>query len=344
MTASNIPRPRIIAFEVTQRCPLNCRHCRAAASQEKSDYLSTEQCKSILKGVADFHKCVVILTGGEPMERPDVFELTEYGRSLGLRMVMATCGAHLDTHTVDKLKEAGILAFSFSLDAATSQGHDAFRQTPGAWDRVMNAVELSKQAGIRFQINTTVTKKNLGQVKAIADLSVKLGAYCFNPFILVPVGRADAIRDLILPKDEYEQLLHELAIIRQTSPIEVRVTCGPQFARVARQDGIDDAEKVSGCLAATGFAFISHRGDVQTCGFLDISAGNLVENDFDFGKIWTESDYLNQLRDPKQYKGMCGVCAYQSSCRGCRARALAMSGDVLAQDPICKLAPEDKQI
>jgi len=336
--SGQIVKPRIVAFEVTQRCPLACAHCRAAAAEDKSDYLSTGQCKSILKSVADFNKCVVILTGGEPMERPDIYELIEYSQSLGLRTVMATCGYHFADDAASKLKQAGIIALSFSLDGATADTHDAFRQTAGAFDTAIAAIEKTRSAGIRFQINTTITKHNIAQVPAIAALAEKLGAYCFNPFILVPVGRGDEIRDLILSPAEYEKLLHDLADLKNKSPIELRVTCGPQFARICRQKKLTDADKVKGCLAATEFAFISAHGDVQTCGFLDISAGNLVENGFDFADIWLNSKFLNDLRTLSEYKGACSACAYLAVCRGCRARAYSMLGDYLGQDPICKLA------
>ena len=131
--------------------------------------------------------------------------------------------------------------------------------------------------------------------------------------------------------------MSDLAGLKQKSKIEVRVTCGPQFARICRSEEIEGAEKVTGCLAATDFAFISARGDVQTCGFLEISAGNLVENNFDFGDIWLNSKFLNELRDLAKYKGACSGCSYLSVCRGCRARAYTMLGDYLQHDPICKL-------
>ncbi|NLH15832.1 MAG: radical SAM protein [Phycisphaerae bacterium] len=333
----SVPRPRIIAFEVTRRCPLRCRHCRAAASTDSTDGLSTEQCKRVLKGIADFHKSIIIFTGGEPLAREDIFELIEYARSLGLRSVLATCGMDLDAATARRLKTSGVLSLSFSLDGATAASHDAFRQTPGAFDAVMSAIEAAKSAGLRFQINTTLTRLNLSEVGAIADLAVRVGAACFNPFILVPVGRGEAIRDLLLGPMEYEDLLGRLADLYRDSPIEVRVTCGPQFARVVRRKKIPNAEAIHGCLAATGFAFISHTGQVQTCGFLDISAGSLIEYDYDFGRLWKTSPLLVSIRKD-EYRGACGDCGYRTVCRGCRARALAVMGDVLHEDPICILA------
>ena len=333
-----IPKPKIVAFELTQRCPLNCRHCRASASADTPDILSTDQCKKILAALSNVDKCIVILTGGEPMVRDDIYELIQYGASLGLRVVMATCGFRLDDTALARLKDASLLSLSFSLDGADAQTHDAFRQTPGAFNACLAAIEKTRNANLRFQINTTITKHNIDQLHEISSLAEKLGAACFNPFILVPVGRADHIRDALIPPDDYEKLLHDLADLKQKIKIDIRVTCGPQFARICRQKSLPNAEKVTGCLAATEFAFISAKGDVQTCGFLNISAGNLVQNNFDFADIWQNSPFLNDLRDLNNYRGACASCVYLNSCRGCRARAFASLDDYLAHDPICKIA------
>ncbi len=330
-------KPRLIAFEVTRRCRFNCRHCRANAGiggNEKE--LTAEQCKRILASVAEFSKPLIILTGGEPMERSDIYELIRYGRDLGLRMVMATCGYPINDESVARLKEAGMLALSISLDGVSAQTHDTFRQSDGAFDSAVKAAETAKRAGVRFQINTTITKSNVTEVLRIAELAEKLGAYCFNPFILVPTGRAEGIAEEILEPGEYEKLLNALLRLKVESAIEVRVTCGPQFARLCKQKKVKKIRgSVSGCMGGRGFGFISCRGDVQTCGFLDVSAGNLIENGFDFGRIWLGSEFLKEIRNLSAYKGSCGICEYVGLCGGCRARAYAMSGDYLAADPIC---------
>jgi len=251
-------------------------------------------------------------------------------------MVMATCGYAIDDAAIAGLKEAGISALSVSLDGARAQIHDAFRQTEGAFDLAVGAAEAARRAGMRFQINTTITKGNISEVPMIAELCEKLGAYCFNPFILVPTGRGREIEDAVLDPAEYETLLNELLRIKLKSKMEVRVTCGPQFARICKQEKLKKLNgSISGCMAGRGFGFISCRGDVQTCGFLDVSAGNLLENNFNFAKIWLESEFLGEIRNVSAYKGNCGACVYVGICRGCRARAYAMSGDYLAADPIC---------
>jgi len=330
-------KPRLIAFEVTRRCRYACRHCRANAYPDAGEEeLSAEQCKRILSGVADFGKCVIILTGGEPMERNDIYELIRYGRGLGLRMVMATSGYLIDDDSIVKLKKAGVSVLSFSLDGSSAETHDAFRGAKGAFEAVVSAAETARRAGVRFQINTTISKINADEVVGISELAKRLGAYCFNPFILVPTGRGKEIEDTMLDPVEYEAMLSELLGIKLQSEIEVRVTCAPQFARVCRQAKNKHlAGEVSGCMGGKGFGFISYKGDVQTCGFLDVSAGNLIENDFDFGKIWLESEFLKEIRDRSKYKGNCGICEYVGVCGGCRARAFAASGDYLAADPIC---------
>ncbi len=338
-----VERPRIIAFEITRRCRFNCKHCRAAAGPDAKDELDTSQCKKILKAIAKLTKCVIILTGGEPMERKDIYQIIQYGQKLGLKPVLATCGYLIDEKAIKKLKKAGITALSFSLDGASADTNDAFRQSKGAFDAVIQAAKLAKKSRIRFQINTTISKLNAEEVIGIAELARRLGAYCFNPFILVPTGRGAEIEDAVLDPVEYEYLLNELLRIKLKSQIKVRVTCGPQFARVCRQaEAKGLAEEVSGCMGGRGFGFISCCGDVQICGFLDKSAGNLVENNFDFGKIWEESKLLQEIRDLTGYKGRCGICDYIGLCGGCRARAYAMTGDYLSTDPACDYKGEGK--
>ncbi|MBN1392996.1 MAG: radical SAM protein, partial [Sedimentisphaerales bacterium] len=274
-------KPRLIAFEVTRRCRYSCLHCRANAFAESENELTTSQCKKIIKAIAKYSKCVLIFTGGEPMERADIYELIQYTRKIGLRPVLATCGYLIDEKTITKLKKAGIMAVSFSIDGANAETHDRFKGTNGAFYSTINAAKIARKARVRFQINTTISKMNSSEVIGIARLARELGAYCFNPFILVPTGRGEQIEDAVLDPVEYEMLLNELLRIKLKSEIKVRVTCGPQFARVCRQaENKGLTEDVPGCMGGRGFGFISYRGDVQICGFLDIPAGNLIENNF----------------------------------------------------------------
>jgi len=278
----------------------------------------------------------LILTGGEPMERGDIYELIQYAHKINLKPVLATCGYLIDEKTIVRLKKAGITALSFSIDGASAETHDRFRGAKGAFDSAVNAAKIARKAHVRFQINTTISKINVDEVIGIAKLAKNIGAYCFNPFILVPTGRGREIAEEILDPVEYEALLNELLRIKLKSEIKVRVTCGPQFARVCKQAETKGlTEDVAGCMGGVGFGFISYRGDVQTCGFLDVPAGNLIDNNFDFKKIWEESEFLREIRSISNYKGNCGICEYVGICGGCRARAYAMSGDYLGEDPVC---------
>lgn len=334
--ANQAEKLRILAFEVTRRCRFNCRHCRANAGFDAREELTTEQCKKILTSVAQFSKPMIIFTGGEPMERDDIYELARFGRGLRLRMVMTTCGYLINDDTIVRLKKSGIRVLSFSLDGNSAETHDKFRQAEGAFDAVINAAKIAKRVGLRFQVNTTVSKINIDEIPGIIALAERMGAYCFNACILVPTGPGENMPDEILDPVRYEMLLNELLRLKLETDIEVKVKCGPQFSRICQQAREKKLlGKTNGCMGGTGFGFISSRGDVQTCGFLDISAGNLVENGFDFAGIWRDSKLLKKIRSISDYKGDCGACEFVGACGGCRARAYALTGDYMAADPIC---------
>jgi radical SAM protein with 4Fe4S-binding SPASM domain len=337
-------KPRLIAFEITRRCRYQCRHCRANAGPDSVDELDTNQCKKIIASIARFARPILILTGGEPMERADLLEIIQYACQRGLRVVMATCGYLLNDETMARVKKAGLSALAFSIDGSSAETHDKFRGSDGAFDAVMRAVEIARRAKMPFQINTTLSKLNAGEVLGIAELTKRLGAICFNAFIMVPMGRGGEIEDAVLDPVQYETLLGELLRIKIRGEVEVRVTCGPAWARICEQAKVRRlASESRGCMAGKGFGFISWRGDVQTCGFLDVSAGNLVKNGYKFREIWLKSRFLNEIRDRTALKDKCGQCEYVGICGGCRARAMAMLGDYLAGDPVCGYMPGAKK-
>jgi radical SAM protein with 4Fe4S-binding SPASM domain len=339
-----IKKPRIVAFEVTRKCRFNCIHCRAAASEKSAkENLTREQCKKILFSLAEYNKYIIILTGGEPIERDDIYELIEYGNNIGHRIAVATCGYPINNDSIKKLKEAGVLTLSFSLDGSDAISHDSFRRVNGAFDVTLAAIEKAKKINIRFQINTTITNRNVEHVPKIAQLAQKLGAYCFNPFILVPTGRCAEISDEILESGRYEKLLYDLAEIKKQGFMEVRVTCGPQFSRIMAQKNpkvFSTKKKRKGCMAGSEFAFISYRGNVQTCGFLDLPAGNLIDSDYNFANIWENSTLLNKIRDLTLYQGKCSQYEFIKYCGGCRARAYKVTGNYFNSDPICNYQPK----
>ena len=329
--------PRVIAWEVTRSCPLSCKHCRAAAQNTPYEgELTTEEARRMLDSIAAMAKPVLILTGGEPLLRPDVYDMAAYARDLGMRPVLATCGSLLTDETARKLKEAGIATISISIDGADAESHDAFRGTDGAFAAALTGIETAQRAGIDVQINTTVTRDNVDELADILEIAVDAGTKVFNPFLLVPTGRGKELADREMSPSQYEQTLRWLARQQGRDDIGIRVTCAPHFQRIVRDTGMHGG---GGCLGGKSFAFVSHRGQVQCCGFLDVEAGDLRDHDMDFRKVWEDSPLFADLRDTGRYKGRCGGCEFVAVCGGCRARAHTILGDYLQEEPFCLHTP-----
>jgi heme b synthase len=349
------PLPRLIAWEVTRSCRLDCRHCRAAARfGPYQGELSTDECLRVLDNVASFCKPIVILTGGEPMLREDIWDIARRGTELGLRMVMAPCGALVTQDAARRMIECGIRRISLSLDGATAETHDAFRRVEGSFDAVIQAALNARAAGLEFQINTTITRRNVGEIEAILRLAVEMGAVAYHPFLLVPTGRGRDLADEALSPEEYERVLNWIYEQRQSLSIQFKPTCAPHYYRILRQrekeagrsvatqtHGLDAMTK--GCMGGQSFAFISHVGKVQICGFLEVECGDLRASDYDFKTIWETSDVFRAMRNPDEYGGRCGYCEYRRVCGGCRARAYAVTGDYLAEEPFCVYQPAAKK-
>jgi len=325
--------PRLIAIEITRRCHMNCKHCRTDASDKSfENELSLNELKDILQNISTFSKPIIILTGGEPLLRKDIYDIAAFSTSLSLYTVLATCGKDIDEAIINRLKESGIKRISLSIDGSTSNTHDDFRGISDSFDQAVIAAKHAFNGDLPFQINTTVTKQNMNELEAIIDLSIKLKAVAFHPFFLVPTGRAKKLSGLELNADEYEKSLTELYEWSKTKPIEIKPTCAPQYHRIA---GI----KSRACLAGTGFAFISHTGKVQTCGFLDLECGDLRKMTFE--NIWNKSEIFNMLRDNSNYEGQCGRCRYIDYCGGCRARAHEINRSYLGEEPYCNVNRPD---
>ncbi|NQU42758.1 heme b synthase [bacterium] len=343
--------PRLIAWEVTRSCNLNCRHCRAAARfGPYENEFSAEECFRVLENVAGFCKPIIILTGGEPMLREDIWDIARRGTELGLRMVMAPCGKLVTEEAAGRMLDSGIKRISLSLDGATAESHDAFRRVEGSFDDVILAAGNARAAGLEFQINTTVTRQNIGELERILDLVIRMGAVSYHPFLLVPTGRGKELADQELSPEEYEKVLNWIYEKREDLPIQFKPTCAPHYYRILRQrerekgravtpqtHGLDAMSK--GCMGGQAFAFISHVGKVQICGFLEVECGDLREVEYDFERVWRNSPVFIEMRDIDHYHGRCGYCEYRKVCGGCRARAFAMTGDYLAEEPFCVYEP-----
>ncbi|UCG11301.1 MAG: heme b synthase [Deltaproteobacteria bacterium] len=341
--------PRLIAWEVTRTCNLSCIHCRAASIDKPyPNEFTTKECKSLLDEVVAFASPIIILTGGEPLLRPDIFEIASYGTEKGLRMVMATNGLLIDEGTCRRMKESSIQRVSISLDGARARTHDEFRQVEGAFAGALQGIDFLKKANIEFQINTTITRENLHELPDIQGLAVELGAAAHHIFLLVPTGRAKNFKEQEVAAEDYERTLHWFYDQSAQVDLHLKATCAPHYYRILRQRAKEDGQQVTvkthgmdavtrGCLGGTAFMFISHTGQVQPCGYLEVDCGNVRESPV--GEIWRNSEVFKHLRDFDTYKGKCGVCEYRKVCGGCRARAFEASGDYLQEEPLCTYLP-----
>lgn len=336
---------RLVALETTRRCNLKCLHCRARAHDcADADVLTTERILALFDEIALLGKPIVILTGGEPLLREDIFELAAYGNALGLRMVMAPNGTLLDANNAAKLKNSGVQRISISLDSTQAVKHDEFRGVDGAFERTLRGIAAAKAADLPLQINSTITRRNLTEIDVLYRLALDLGAVAFHVFLLVPVGRGQALTKESITPAEYEQTLNQLYDMQRQSAIEIKPTCAPQYYRILRQrakaDGLavdfatfGPAAMTRGCLGGTGFCFISATGTVQPCGFLDLPCGDILRQSFH--EIWQTSPEFLNLRDYDALTGTCGDCYYKNVCGGCRARSYALTGDYMASEPMC---------
>ncbi|MDY6825526.1 MAG: heme b synthase [Thermodesulfobacteriota bacterium] len=340
---------RLVAWETTRNCNLSCLHCRASAKHGSfTGELDTRQSLTLLDQIAETGSPIVILTGGEPLLRPDIFEIARHGTDKGLRMVMAPNGTLITEETAQKMAASGIERISISIDGATRDRHDRFRGVDGAFDGALNGAEIARQAGIEFQINTTITRANMDEIPRIMALAEEVGAVAHHIFLLVPTGRGKDLADQAISAENYESTLNWFYDQKKTKSMQLKATCAPQYYRIMRQRAKEDNISVTfethgldavtrGCLGGTSFCFISHRGVVQPCGFLELNCGDVTQNTFK--TIWETAPHFLALRDFSNLKGKCGACEYKRVCGGCRARAFEATDDYLAEEPLCAYQP-----
>ncbi len=343
--------PKWIAWELTGRCNLNCVHCRACASMKEEEGLTTEEAKKLLDDIAEHYNPVIVLSGGEPLLRKDLFEIAKYGTDKDLRMCIATNGTLVTDEKCEKMKEAGIKMVAISLDGSTEEIHDNFRQQKGAYKGAIKAAKMFKKHNIPFIVNSSFTKRNQEDIPNIYKLAKELGATAWYMFLIVPTGRGKEIMEELIKKEDYEYILKcHYSMEKDEEDILVRPTCAPQYYRVFRQmakkEGKKDFKRRNltfstggnkGCVAGQLIALIDHHGNVQPCSYFPKYAGNIKEQSFK--EIWENSPLLKDLRDFKKYKGKCGSCEYLSVCGGCRARSYAVTGDYLTEEPYCNYIP-----
>lgn len=356
------PRLQLVAWEITRSCNLFCAHCRASSdSSQYSDELTTEECFGLVDQILEVGRPIIILTGGEPLVRKDVFQIARYAVTQGLRVVMGTNGTLITREIASQMKTIPISRVGISLDFPVATLQDNFRGKSGAFDAVMAGITNVQEAGLEVQINCTVTKLSAPYLDKLLSLALDVGAVAFHPFLLVPTGRGKGLESVELSPQEYEQTLNW--IYDKQSELGERIffkpTDAPHYMRIVSQREKSTPAKAPspshgtgrpsaghghptdtitrGCLAGTGFCFVSNQGKIKGCGYLDVEAGDVRKQSF--GQIWSDSPLFNHLRDLSNIKGKCGVCEYKRVCGGCRARAYESTGDYLEAEPYCIYEP-----
>ncbi len=345
-------KPFLVALELTRYCKMNCAFCKANAKQiSYKNELSTKEYFELLDDLSKHFSPIVILSGGDPLEREDIFQIAEYGSKLGLYISLTSCGHSYTEENLQRIKDAGISKLTISLNGATKKTHDEISGRVGSFDEVMKTLELFKKFDISFHINTTVVQRNFDEIPLILELAKETGAAAYHPFFLVPVGRGGLTSEQSIPVEEYEKLLNwlfdqrfgiEMNYAEGTAPLflgefSLRPSCAPQFRRIIAQRSeklkaslpVDFSfeQSFKGCMGGNAFAFISHTGKVQPCGMFEIECGDIRKELF--SKIWETSSVFQKLRDVNNYKGRCSTCNYLDACGGCRARAYIKTGDYL---------------
>lgn len=379
MEVAPYPSPRLIFWETTAGCNLACIHCRriTVADQLMPQDLTTAEAFDLIDQVAAFGSPIFVLSGGEPLFRPDIFDIARHATDAGLIVALATNGTLITADVARKIKESGVKRVSVSFDGADAPTHDIFRG-PGAFAAAMRGIGHLRDVGLPFQINTTVARHNVHQMPETLALAKEIGAVALHLFLLVPVGCGVEIApdQQILP-GEYEAVLNWMYDAEMEGGLELKATCAPHYFRIARQRQAEERRNgivrerpssmhrqqhggntatgghpgsnghgqgrhamnamTKGCLAGTGVSFISHRGEVFPCGYLPVEAGHIRRQGFQ--DIWENSPLFAELRDVDLLGGKCGVCEFKKLCSGCRARSFGMTGDYLAEEPFCTYEP-----
>lgn len=349
--------PFIVIWETTQACDLACLHCRACAQPLPSPLeLSTEEGRELIDQVAEMAAPLFVLTGGDPLKRPDIYSLVEYGTHRGVRMSMTPSATPLLTHAaITRLHRCGLARLAVSLDGSTAGIHDAFRGVRGSYELTLKAIRWAGELGLPVQINTTITRRNLQDFESMVALLKTFNMVLWSVFFLVPTGRGQT-QDLVTA-EEFEEVFARLADLSTNVPFDIKTTEAQHYRRYLAQkrtakrrsnsapvpmaagkplgDGIGRAPR--GLNDGKGFVFISHHGEVFPSGFLPLAAGNIRQQPL--AEIYRNAPLFKQLRDTSNLKGKCGVCEFRNICGGSRSRAYALTGDPFAADPSCVYQP-----
>ncbi len=338
--------PFLVALNLTRRCNLRCAHCYFDAGTRRagdSDEFTTNEIRALLDEIADLSaETMVVLTGGEPLLRPDIDAIARHASDLELMVVVGTNGIMLNETRVARLVDAGVSGVGISVDSLDPVEHDRFRGVPGAWRKTMAGIDACRRAGLSFQIHFSVTDDNAAELDDMIDFARDSGAMVLNVFFLVCTGRGERVTNI--SRESYERVLRRLTrAARDETEILVRAKCAPHFKRMAMEHDpswpitLAHGYEAGGCLAGTRYCRVTPAGEVTPCPYMEVSAGSIREQRF--GDLWRDAPLFARLRSPR-LEGRCGACKYTKLCGGCRARPLARHGNLMGEDFLCDYQPD----
>lgn len=335
-------KPYIVSWNVTRRCNLLCPHCyidSTARLEQNNSELTTEEARLLIDGLSYINdRLMLVLSGGEPLLRRDIYEIIEYASSGGFIPVLGSNGILLTKEVVGLLKEAGLRGIGVSIDSVNPEEHDRFRGFDGAWELSVSGLRYAREAGIETQVDVTLTDRNYQEIDRFIEFGVGLDAKAINFFFLICTGRA--MKTDISTSNYESALRHVAGRTFKEKRLMVRARCAPHIYRVLYEDGYSIPPGTRGCLAGRSYMRIDPEGNVTPCPYMPVVAGNIRESSL--SDIWEGSPYIRLLREGN-YKGRCGICEYTEICGGCRARALVNSGDMMNEDSLCGYIPEGKE-
>ncbi len=340
MNSINTHKPSLISWNLTKKCNLRCPHCYMEAGRKAGYELSTEECLNLIPEMKALGTEMLILTGGEPLMRKDIFDIAQTASSMGMWVVMGTNGVLLNENVAHKMIECGVKGVAISIDSIDPEKHNSFRGGPNSWAYSVNALKVCREVGLQVVVQTTVMESNYQEIDELIDFTRDLGAWSFNLYFMVQTGRGEDMQELS-PVQTHEMLSRLVDVQDSYRPMLVRSKCAPQFKQISYEKGLGGLES-GGCMAGTEYCRITPEGNVTPCPYMTVVAGNVLEQSFT--EIWNTSPVLTELRDPQQLKGRCGACEFKELCGGCRCRSYAHFGDYLQEDPACLYQPTGKEL
>ncbi len=340
LTSPTEYRPSLISWNLTKMCNLRCPHCYLDAGKRAEDELTTIECFALIDEMKALGTEMLILTGGEPLLRKDIYDIARYASERGIWVVMGTNGVLITDKVVQKMLECGVKGVGISIDSMDPEKHDGFRGGPKSWEYSVQALEISRAHGLEVLVQTTVMETNYYEIPQLIDFAKEKGAWSFNLYFLVQTGRGEEMNDLS-PQQTEAMLTNLVEVQNEYRPMLVRSKCAPHFKRIAFERALGGLES-GGCMAGTQYGRITPEGNVTPCPYMTVEVGNIRENSLT--EIWQTAPVFRELRDLKQLKGRCGDCEFKELCGGCRCRAYAAYGDYLQEDPACRYQPSGQPL